>query len=274
MFIGRARAVAATVSRAAMPVIHRCCFASKSFDAIGSQEHAAAAGFSQHKTMLRVAGIAPIKANDSPSTFVQPSSTVAGKVYLSHDVYVGVRCVLRADSGKINIGSHTYIGDGTTINTGGVNGDVKIGSYSKIGSGCSLRACTVHPGVVLEDGAVVHDAAVLERGATVQAGAVVPAGTTVPALSVWGNSGIVGHISEDELTSRADANVAAVETEADLYRLEYPDGNLLCVLFFCVLSVKLMRTCSYLTARNIKAGAEYSKKGAWNDAPPPIANAQ
>ena len=234
MFVRSSRSVAAAVTakfaRAAMPVIHRSCFASKSFDAIGSQEHAAAAGFSQHKTFLRVAGFAPIKANDSPSTFVQPSSTIAGQVYLSHDVFVGVRCVLRADSGKINIGSHTHIGDGTTINTGGLSGDVKIGSYSKIGRGCSLRACTVHPGVLLEDGAIVYDGAVLERGATVQAGAVVPAGTTVPALSVWGVNGIAGHISEDDLTQRADANVVAVETEADLYRLEYPDSNLLCVI--------------------------------------------
>lgn len=234
MFIRSTRAVVTTVSRAAIPALHRCRFASKSFDAIGSQEHAAAAGFSQHKTMLRIAGVAPVKANDSPSTFVQPSSTVSGNVYLSHDVFVGLRCSLRADSGKISIGSHTHIGDGTTINTGtnALQCDVKIGSYSKVGRGCSLRACTVHPGVLLEDGAVVYDGAVLERGATVQAGAVVPAGTTVPALSIWGASGVVGHISEDDLTLRADGNVAAVEAEADLYRLEYPDGNLLCVMSF------------------------------------------
>jgi carbonic anhydrase/acetyltransferase-like protein (isoleucine patch superfamily) len=232
MFFRSTRVAAAAVARAAMPALQRSSFASKSFDAIGTQEQAAAAGFSQHKTMLRVAGIAPTKANDSPSTFVQPSSTVAGNVYLSHDVFVGVRCVLRADSGKINIGSHTFIGDGATIHTGAVGGDVKIGSYSKIGRGCSLRACTVHPGAHVEDGAVVCDGAVLERGATVQAGAVVPAGTIVPMLSIWGSSGVVGHISEDDLTARADANVAAVEHEADLYRLEYPDGNLLCVSNF------------------------------------------
>lgn len=232
MFFRSTRVAAAAVARAAMPALQRSSFASKSFDAIGTQEQAAAAGFSQHKTMLRVAGIAPTKANDSPSTFVQPSSTVAGNVYLSHDVFVGVRCVLRADSGKITIGSHTFIGDGTTIHTGAVGGDVKIGSYSKIGRGCSLRACTVHPGAHVEDGAVVCDGAVLERGATVQAGAVVPAGTIVPMLSIWGSSGVVGHISEDDLTARADANVAAVEHEADLYRLEYPDGNLLCVSNF------------------------------------------
>ena len=227
MFLRSTRAVVAAVARAATPALQRSCFASKSFDTIGTQEHAAAAGISQHKTMQRVAGVAPTKANDSPSTFVQPSATVAGNVYLSHDVFVGVRCVLRADSGKINIGSHTFIGDGSTIHTGAVSGDVKIGSYTKIGRGCSLRGCTVHPGTLLEDGAVVCDGAVLERGATVQAGAVVPAGTTVPMLSIWGSGGVVGHISEDDLTARADANVTAVESEADMYRLEYPDGNLL-----------------------------------------------
>jgi len=229
MLIRSARAVAATVSRAAFPGLHLSRFASKSFDAIGSQEHAAAVGFSRHSTMMRVAGAAPSKANDSPSIFVQPSSTVAGNVYLSHDVFVGARCALRADSGKIHVGSHTHIGDGTTINTGAVSGDVKIGSYSKIGRNCSLRACTVQPGALLEDGAVVCDGAVVERGATVQAGCVVPSETTVPALSIWGSSGVVGHITEDDLTQRADANVAAVESEADALRLEYPDGNLLCV---------------------------------------------
>ena len=229
MLIRSARAVAATVSRAALPALHRSRFASKSFDTIGSQEHAASEGFSRHSTMMRVAGVAPSKANDSPSIFVQPSSTVAGNVYLSHDVFVGVRCVLRADSGNINVGSHTHIGDGTTINTGAVAGDVKIGSYSKIGRGCALRACTVQPGALLEDGAIVCDGAVVERGATVQAGAVVPSGTTVPALSIWGSNGVVGHITEDDLTARADANVAAVESDADELRLEYPDGNLLCV---------------------------------------------
>ena len=261
-----------SVVLAAVPAAQRSCFASKSFDAIGSQEHAAAAGFSQHKTMLRVAGAGPIKANDSPSTFVQPSSTVAGSVYLSHDVFVGLRCSLRADSGKISIGCHSYIGDGTTINTGAVNGDVKIGSYSKIGRACALRACTLQPGVFLEDGAVVCDGAVVERGATVQAGAVVPAGVTVPALSIWGGSGVVGHISEDDLTARVDANVSAVESDADLYRLEYPDGNLLCVFLpsrYFAISHPLSR--SYLAAREIKSGAEYSKKCAWNDAPPPRA---
>jgi carbonic anhydrase/acetyltransferase-like protein (isoleucine patch superfamily) len=228
MLIRSTRALTAAVSRAAIPALQRFCFASKSFDIIGSQDQAAAVGFSRHKTMLRVAGVAPAKANDSPSTFVQPSSTVAGNVFLSHDVYVGIRCVLRADSGKISVGSHTHIGDGTTINTGVVSGDVKIGSYSKIGRSCSLRSCTIHPGVLLEDGAIVCDGAVLERGCTIQAGAVVPSGTTVPALSIWGGNGVVGQITEDDLTARADANVAAVESEADLYRLEYPDGNLLC----------------------------------------------
>ena len=87
----------------------------------------------------------------------------------------------------------------------------------------------MQPGALLEDGAIVCDGAVVERGATVQAGAVVPSGTTVPALSIWGSNGVVGHITEDDLTARADANVAAVESDADELRLEYPDGNLLCV---------------------------------------------
>ena len=75
-----------------------------------------------------------------------------GDVSLGSGSAVWYGSVVRGDSGHIQIGSNSSVGDRATL-----NGTVHIGNHVSIGSGSSLAGCQVGDEVVIGAGSVLSE---------------------------------------------------------------------------------------------------------------------
>lgn len=149
-------------------------------------------------------GIRPNPTGDwpeiDPSSFVDPSAQIMGKVRIGPEVYVGPQCVIRADEidpdGKVHpvvIESETHIQDGVIIHAraGTV---VKIGPRANIahgvvvhgpcaiGSGCFVALRAAIYSSTLEDEVWVGIGAIIMR-ATIPSHTMIPAGSVIRSSS-------------------------------------------------------------------------------------------
>lgn len=68
---------------------------------------------SNHQTLLRLYDIAPVVKN----SYIAPSATVVGEVYVHSYATVWNNVVIRGDINYVTIGSYSSIGDNTVIQT-------------------------------------------------------------------------------------------------------------------------------------------------------------
>ncbi|KAL3156422.1 hypothetical protein ABBQ38_000733 [Trebouxia sp. C0009 RCD-2024] len=125
--------------------------------------------------------------------FVAPSAAIIGNVSLGHKASVWYGCVLKGDEGRITVGSHTNLQDGTVVrsatsNLGSQVSDTMIGSNVTIGHNCTLRSCSIADASLVGMDSTILEGVQVESGALVAAGSVVQPHTTVPAGQVWGGN--------------------------------------------------------------------------------------
>jgi carbonic anhydrase/acetyltransferase-like protein (isoleucine patch superfamily) len=147
--------------------------------------------FYRHTPLLN---LGTLKPNVSSDSFVAPSAAVTGDVSIGSQSSVWYNTVIRADEGKVQIGSNSNLQDGVTVTTvrsspiEGADRDTVIGDNVTIGHGAMLHCCTINDEALVGMGAIICEGAVVESGAMVAAGAVVKPGTVVPAGQVWGGN--------------------------------------------------------------------------------------
>ncbi len=89
-----------------------------------------------------------------PTAFVHPDAVVIGDVIVGPRSSIWPGAVLRADHGKITIGSGTSIQDGTVIHCTAAH-DTVVGDNCVIGHGVHLEGCRIEAGSLIGSHAVV-----------------------------------------------------------------------------------------------------------------------
>ncbi|MFC0676517.1 gamma carbonic anhydrase family protein [Lysobacter korlensis] len=124
--------------------------------------------------------------------YVDPASTVIGRVTLADDVSIWPTCVVRGDVNTIAIGARTNVQDGTVIHVSHDGPHAKLGGYATvigadvtIGHKAIVHACTIEDAVLVGMGAILLDGAVVRKHAFIGAGALVAPGKVVGEGELW-----------------------------------------------------------------------------------------
>lgn len=114
-----------------------------------------------------------------PTAFVHPDAVVIGDVRVGPSSSIWPGAVLRADHGKIVIGSGSSIQDGSVIHCTSTY-DTIVGDNCVIGHGVHLEGCRIESGSLVGSHAVVLHNAVVGPTALVGACALVGNNKIVP----------------------------------------------------------------------------------------------
>ncbi|HET6626870.1 MAG TPA: gamma carbonic anhydrase family protein [Nocardioidaceae bacterium] len=118
-----------------------------------------------------------------PDAYVHPDAVLIGAVTLGAEASVWPGAVLRADFGRIVVGSRTSVQDGTVVHTTRQWPTV-VGDDCVVGHNVHLEGCTVEDRCLIGSGSVVLNRAVVRRGSVVGANALVTEDTEVPESSM------------------------------------------------------------------------------------------
>ena len=140
-----------------------------------------------------------------PTAFVHPDAVVIGDVQVGPNSSIWPCAVLRADSGKIVIGSGTSIQDGSVVHCTASH-DTVIGDNCVIGHGVHLEGCRIESGSLIGSHAVVLHNAVVGPTSLVGACALVGNNKIVPPHARA--LGVPATITEGVITS-ADIDYSA-----------------------------------------------------------------
>lgn len=171
--------------------------------------------YNRHRNTVWFNYIDP-KSQMGAGSWIAPSATVIGNVWLGDCASVWYNAVVRGDLNEISIGGYTNIQDGVVItvsdrpNESGKTGEVSIGSHTTIGHSAYLQSCTIGNNCLIGMNATILEGAVIEDGAVVAAGALVPPGRRVPAGELWAGkpARLIRQLDEH------DAEVAKIGAEA------------------------------------------------------------
>lgn len=157
------------------------------------------------------------------TAFVHPDAVIIGAVTIGAESSVWPTAVLRADHGRILIGSQTSVQDGTIVHCTSQY-DTVIGDRCVIGHNVHLEGCRIEDDSLVGSGSVVLHRALIGPHALVGAGAVVGNGAVVPrgARAL----GVPARVTEDVVPEDAFADAVAIYVRnshwyrADLRRLD------------------------------------------------------
>ena len=138
------------------------------------------------------------------ASFIAPSSCVTGNVVLGNETCVFYHACIR----NFHTIIATHVGDSSVVmDRVTLMGQVKVGSHSYIGPGSSLDCCEIHDNVYIGAGATICLGAIVETGAIVAAGSVVPKDARVPAGELWAGSDAekIGDVTPDQATEVSHA---------------------------------------------------------------------
>jgi len=109
--------------------------------------------------------------------WVAPNSTVVGDVNLGKGASIWFGSIVKGDTGSINIGKNSILGDHSYVSDGSSIGDnVFVGSNTTI-RGAKLESFSyVGSGVIIEKGATVEQFGMLASGSHLAEGKTVPTG--------------------------------------------------------------------------------------------------
>jgi len=161
------------------------------------------AGFRAPKGLvLPFDGVMPRVAAD---VFLAPGSIVVGDVEIGERSSLWYNVVVRADVGKIRIGTGTNLQDGTVVHVTGGQFDTFIGNDVLVGHLCMIHGCVLHDRAFVGMKATVLDGAVVESDAMVAAGAVVTPNKVVKSGELWAGAPAkkMRDMTPDEIARRA-----------------------------------------------------------------------
>lgn len=128
---------------------------------------------------MPVYALGDLQPDIHPDAYVHPDAVLIGAVVLGAESSVWPGAVLRADFGRILVGSRTSIQDGTVLHTT-VEWPTVVGDDCVVGHNVHLEGCTIEDRCLIGSGSVVLNRAVVRRGSVVGANALVTEDTEVP----------------------------------------------------------------------------------------------
>ena len=142
-----------------------------------------------------------------PTAFVSEFAYVVGDVELGPHSSIWPGAIIRADSGKIQIGAGSNVQDNSVLHA---DADAKIGDNVTIGHGVVCHARMIGNGSLIGNGTTLNDGVILGESCLVAAGSTVTENSVFEAHSlVRGTPGkAIGRIRtrHAELMSRAAAS--------------------------------------------------------------------
>jgi carbonic anhydrase/acetyltransferase-like protein (isoleucine patch superfamily) len=129
----------------------------------------------------RYKGIAP---RVHPTAWVHPAAVVIGDVEIGPHVSIWPGVILRGDCGKIVIGAHSNVQDGSVVHTTGGFSETHVGERCTIGHTVILHGCRIGNDCLIGMHSTVLDNAVIGDHSIVAAGAVVTIGKQFPPRSM------------------------------------------------------------------------------------------
>ncbi len=111
-----------------------------------------------------------------PEAWVHPGAFLLGDVHLAAEVSVWPTAVLRGDAGRITIGAHTNVQDGSVAHATTGLSTTTVGEQCTIGHRVTLHGCTVGAHCLVGMGSTLLDNVVLGDWCFVAAGSLVPPG--------------------------------------------------------------------------------------------------
>lgn len=132
---------------------------------------------------MPVYALGDLEPDIHPDAYVHPDAVLIGAVVLGAESSVWPGAVLRADFGRILVGSRTSIQDGTVLHTT-VEWPTVVGDDCVVGHNVHLEGCTVEDRCLIGSGSVVLNRAVVRRGSVVGANALVTEDMEVPEVTM------------------------------------------------------------------------------------------
>ena len=133
------------------------------------------------------AGIHPLGGKrlqaDGDDYYVAPGAQLIGDVCLRAGASVWFNAVLRADTGRIEVGAGSNVQDACVIHCD-PGMPVRIGAGVTIGHRVLLHGCVIGDHCLIGNGAIVLDGALIGEGSLVGAGSLVTPGKVFPPGSV------------------------------------------------------------------------------------------
>ena len=105
-----------------------------------------------------------------PTAFVSEFAYVVGNVELGPNSSIWPGAVIRADSGKIQIGAGSNVQDNSVLHA---DADAEIGDNVTIGHGVVCHARMIGNGSLIGNGATLNDGVILGENCLVAAGSTV-----------------------------------------------------------------------------------------------------
>ncbi len=153
-----------------------------------------------------------------PSAFVSEFAYVVGDVEIGEDSSIWPGTVIRADSGKIAIGSQTCIQDNSVVHG---DADVVIGDRVVIGHRVVCHARSVGAGVMIGNGAVVNDGVEIGEGSLVASAAMVVENMIIPPRSmVVGVPARIRGPVEERHSRLIEARAESYVRKAERYKIQ------------------------------------------------------
>lgn len=116
--------------------------------------------------------------NVHESAFVSETAHLIGDVRVGPDSSVWPGAVIRADSGKIEIGQGSNVQDNSVLHA---DDDAYIGDGVTLGHGVVCHARSIGDGSLIGNGSVLNDGVVIGDRCLVAAGSVIPENTVIEA---------------------------------------------------------------------------------------------
>lgn len=119
------------------------------------------------------------RPNISKDVYIAPTAVIIGDVTIKEKANIWFGAVIRGDTGKISIGSHTNIQDNTVIHVNR-NADTIIDGFVTIGHGAVIEGCHICEGALIGINATVLSGALIGKEAFVAAGSVIKEKQEIP----------------------------------------------------------------------------------------------
>ncbi len=116
-----------------------------------------------------------------PSSYIDASAVVIGKVTVGRNSSVWCNVVARGDVSFIKIGDNTNIQDLTMLHVThyhperSIETPLIIGNNVTVGHSCCIHACTIKDNVLVGMGSTLLDGCIIEKNVFIGAGSLVPA---------------------------------------------------------------------------------------------------
>lgn len=146
------------------------------------------------------------KFEDIATSWIAPTATIIGDVYIGREVTVWFGATVRADIETVTIGAGTNVQDHTVMHAD-PGFPLEIGQGCTIGHRALVHGCIIGDNCLIGMGAIVLNGAKIGSNSIVGAGALVTEGKVFPdnALILGSPARVVRFLSEEEVQSNRAA---------------------------------------------------------------------